>query len=145
MGYWEWLHHLNLYSLQRRHERYLVIYVWKILESLVPNIGLTTNHHPRRGRLCYIKSMEATTQRVATITHYSFTRNGARVFNAVPKAIKELTGVTTDCFKRQLDRWLVTVPDEPPTPGYPSSGTNSLAGLLTAREMELPDHSGGPP
>ncbi|KAG0722137.1 putative RNA-directed DNA polymerase from transposon BS [Chionoecetes opilio] len=75
----------------------------------------------------------------------SFTRNGARLFNAVPKAIRELTGVSTDSFKHQLDKWLASVPDEPPTPGYPSTGSNSLACHHTTREAELPGHSGGPP
>ena len=31
---------LKLYSLQRRRERYIIIYVWKILEGLVPNLSL---------------------------------------------------------------------------------------------------------
>ena len=29
---------LKLYSLQRRIDRYIIIYVWKILEGLVPNL-----------------------------------------------------------------------------------------------------------
>ena len=29
---------LRLYSLQRRRERYCIIYVWKIIEDLVPNL-----------------------------------------------------------------------------------------------------------
>ncbi|KAG0729802.1 hypothetical protein GWK47_029616 [Chionoecetes opilio] len=145
MDYWERLRHLRLYSLQRRRERYLVIYVWKTLETLVPDVGLQVNHHPRKGRLCYIRRTQATTQRVATVVHNSFTRNGARLFNAVPKAIRELTGVSTDSFKHQLDKWLASVPDEPPTPGYPSTGSNSLACHHTTREAELPGHSGGPP
>ena len=39
LTYWERLSKLKLYSLQRRRERYRIIYVWKILEELVPNIG----------------------------------------------------------------------------------------------------------
>jgi len=35
--YWQRLKHLNLYSIQRRFERYSVIYVWKILHGLVHN------------------------------------------------------------------------------------------------------------
>ena len=31
-----------------------------------------------------------------------------------------VSGVTTDSFKHQLDRWLNTVLDELPTPGYPA-------------------------
>ena len=145
MDYWERLHHLHLYSLQRRRERYIIIYVWKILEGLVPNVEIKVNQHPRKGRLCYIKRTEATTHRAASVLHNSFSRNGARLFNAAPKAIRELRGVATDSFKLQLDRWLATLTDKPPTPGYPSTGTNSLAGLHTTRKMVLPGHSGGPP
>ena len=35
-NYWEQLEHLKLYSLERRRERYRIIYVWRILERQVP-------------------------------------------------------------------------------------------------------------
>ena len=38
LSYTERLTVLKLYSLQRRRERYIIIYVWKILEGLVPNL-----------------------------------------------------------------------------------------------------------
>ena len=38
LSYPERLTVLKLYSLQRRRERYIIIYVWKILEGLVPNL-----------------------------------------------------------------------------------------------------------
>ena len=53
LNYWERLHELNLYSLQRRREHYIIIYIWKIPQHMVPNIdgtmGLTikTRKHPR--------------------------------------------------------------------------------------------------
>ena len=34
-SYQERLSNLKIYSLQRRRERYIIIYVWKILENLV--------------------------------------------------------------------------------------------------------------
>ena len=37
--YWERLDTYNLYSLQRRRERYRILYVWKILQNIVPNVG----------------------------------------------------------------------------------------------------------
>ena len=45
---------LKLYSLQRRRERYIIIYVWKILEGLVNNIfpPICTKESDRRGRTC---------------------------------------------------------------------------------------------
>jgi len=37
-SYWQSLKELGLYSLQRRRERYQIIYLWSILEGQVPNI-----------------------------------------------------------------------------------------------------------
>ena len=102
LNYWERLERLKelrLYFLQKRWERYLVIYVWKTLEGFLPDVGLEINNHIRKGRLCYIKRTEATTQRMKTVVHNSFTKYGARLFNAVPKAIRELSDVMTDSFK----------------------------------------------
>ena len=53
LSYSERLTVLNLYSLQRRRPRYIIIYVWNILEGLVPNIfppGTKESDH--RGRTC---------------------------------------------------------------------------------------------
>jgi len=39
LNYWGKLKHLNLYSLERRRERYQIIYTWCIIEGLVPNFN----------------------------------------------------------------------------------------------------------
>ena len=150
-----------------------MIYVWKFLEGLVPDVGLEINNHIRKGRLCYIKRTEATTQRMKTVAHNSFTKYGARPFSAGPKAIQELFGVTMDSFKHQLDRWLNTLLDEPPTPGYPNivpntripqhcpqhqdtptlhpipgypnTAPNSLTDRRNNQDAKLPGHSGDIP
>lgn len=80
----------------------------------------------------------------ATATHNS-TTNRAHLFITVPKAIQELTGISPDSFKCQLDKCLATEPDEPPTPGYPSSSNSSLAASYATLEKELAGHSRGPP
>ena len=146
LDYWGRLKALKLYSLQRRRERYIIIYVWKMLEGLVPNIGMQVNNHPRRGRLCYVRSTRGVTHRVKTITHHSFTHMGTRLFNSAPMGIRSLSGITTEKFKYHLDSWLSTVPDEPPTPGYPSQTNNSLQCLSQeAMGTRVPGDSGGPP
>ena len=38
-NYWDLLKFFNLYSLQRRRERYMIIYLWKIIEKKVKNIN----------------------------------------------------------------------------------------------------------
>ena len=44
----------RLNSLQRRRDRYMAIYIWKILEGNVPNFSPPIKWHisARRGRLC---------------------------------------------------------------------------------------------
>ena len=44
---------LKLYSLQRRRDRYTIIYVWKILESIVPNLNIPIcNCDPFKAKSC---------------------------------------------------------------------------------------------
>ena len=37
LSYWEHLQHLGLHSQQRRKERYICMYIWKILKKQVPD------------------------------------------------------------------------------------------------------------
>ena len=67
LSYWQQLKQLWLFSLERRRERYRIIYVWRILEGQVPNkstFGLTpkitAKWHPRRGRECGIPTVKKT-------------------------------------------------------------------------------------
>ena len=39
-NYWEKLKIMKMISLQRRQERYRIIYIWKILEGIAPNCGI---------------------------------------------------------------------------------------------------------
>ena len=59
-SYWERLKKYKIFSLERRRERYIIIYIWKVLENLVPNIseidGIRAEMQPRLGRLCFIKA-----------------------------------------------------------------------------------------
>ena len=52
---------------------------------------------------------------------------GARLFNLVPKDIRDMTGVPVDTFKAALDRWLSSVPDQPTVSGRQRAAlSNSL-------------------
>ena len=57
LSYDERLKSLHLYSVQRRFERYIIIYIWKILESIVPNLSqpIRCYFSDRRGRLCHLE------------------------------------------------------------------------------------------
>ena len=63
LSYWQQLQEQSLYSLERRRERYIMIYVWRIMEAQVPNFGhpdhggIKAVWHPRRGRNCVVPAV----------------------------------------------------------------------------------------
>ena len=66
MDYWDALKKLGLYSLQRRRERYQIIYLWSILESKVPNI-ITTSDTPLIRTQSEVDSRRGRTIRIPTL------------------------------------------------------------------------------
>ena len=59
-NYWERLKQLNLYSLQRRRERYMIILIWKIYYNLIPNdinIVFCIQDGGRRGTTCILRPL----------------------------------------------------------------------------------------
>ena len=55
LEYSERLVSFKLYSLQRRRERYCIIYVWKIFEGLVPNLCSVVRLKSKLD--CYLKNI----------------------------------------------------------------------------------------
>ena len=53
-----------------------------------------------------------------TIREGSLQIHGAKLFNALPKSVRNLTRTSVDEFKVALDKFLQTIPDEPKLPGY---------------------------
>lgn len=121
-NYYERLQILKLYSLQRRRERYTVIYTWKIIEGLCPNLPknpIETYEHIRKGRLCKIPPINTRCpQRIRTIKDNTLPVRGPRLYNSLPKDLRDKSGVRVESFKLALDKYLSTVEDEPPTTGY---------------------------
>jgi len=134
LSYWERLKRLGLYSQQRRRERYSIIYVWKILEGKVPNPSNTNkveaNMNERTGRKCLRKAPPTQAQaRFKSLLSASLPYSGPKIFNSLPRKIRDITDCSVDKFKSQLDNYIMTIPDQPPVPGYTSlcrAPTNSL-------------------
>ena len=125
LNYWERLKILNLYSLQRRRERYSIILVWKILNNLIPNcINISFNESARRGTSCIRPLGNSKYSSINTMIFNSFSSVAPALFNAVPAHIKSIPTLTS--FKAALDKWLKSFPDTPPTPGYLGVNKNSL-------------------
>ena len=49
-----------------------------------------------------------------------------RQFNTMPREIREITGVKLEAFKRELDRWLSKVLDEPDREEYRAAANSNI-------------------
>ena len=138
-NYWQRLKTYHLYSLERRRERYRIIYVWKILEGSVPNLSgrskITHRTSFRHGRVCCIPAVASGAKnRLQRLREGSFCVNGPLLFNALPSYLRNMTGVTHLDFKKELDTFLGTVADEPLVRGYTAqrkAESNSLLHMIS--------------
>ena len=119
-NYYQRLKILKLYSTERRRDRCLIIYIFKIIFGIVPNPGLSHKWTLRRGKVLITPPVfSSKVSRGATLLHNSFTRRAPRLFNALPQELRNLPENTTiEVVKRKLDTLLKDVLDEPRIPGY---------------------------
>jgi hypothetical protein len=82
----------------------------------------------RRGRFVNIRPYKRSAPAaVRTAREASLSVRGGRLFNLLPRAIRDITTGEVDQFKAELDTWLATVPDQPSIPGRQRAAkTNSL-------------------
>ncbi len=58
--------------------------------------------------------------------------NGPRLFNSLPRHIRDLENCSLNCFKNELDRYLDNIPDQPRVTGYTNqTESNSLLSMNT--------------
>lgn len=148
--YWSRLQTLRLYSIQRRCERYSIIYTWKILNKLAPNLRsnpITTHISERRGLYCHVPKINRTKCPAAinTIREGSLAVRGPRLYNSLPRDIRNLQGVTVEVFKRALDKFLSQLPDMPAVSGYAgrrSTPSNSLVHVVPSYLRSVASNGG---
>ena len=139
LGYWERLKQLNLYSMQRRRERYSIIMMWKMANDEAPNnIGVKFYTNNRLGKRAEVPTCPTTTQTsVASKFHESFACRAARLWNSLPKDVN--TADSLPLFKANLGKWLAKLPDRPPVCGYTRQNNNSILDWVqvSSREGEV--------
>ena len=124
LDYHQRLEKLGMYSLERRRDRYFIIYGWQQLEKLKENIlGLKsswigTSRRIISTRIPYQFEGRRLTRANVTKIYNCPSRRVERMFNSIPANIRNLSGVTTDTFKYHLDKWLKTLPDLPRMGNY---------------------------
>ena len=128
MDYWDRLQVLHLYSQERRRERYQIIFIWKVLQGLVKGYNINTMQSPRRGRLVEVSPYQSQAPAaVRRARESSLSVKGSRLFNLIPRDLRDTQTGTVDQFKARLDEWLATVPDQPSIQGRQrAASTNSL-------------------
>ena len=140
LDYYQRLKTLNIYSSERRRDRYLILYIMKVLQGKVPNPGISYKYSARRGKVLTTPSVTTSkASHAATLMHHSFTRRAPRIFNSLPKEIRNLPHDTPpDLMKKRVDTFLSKITDEPRLPGYyPSNSATSNKLEDQIRIMEL--------
>ena len=128
LSYWERLSALQLYSQERRRERYMVLFLWKLSQGMVDGYKVDFSYSPRRGRLATPHYTGAKVPAmVRKAREASLASEGAKIFNLLPAYIRNINSDNVETFKNELDSFLRLVPDQPTIPGHPRAAeTNSL-------------------
>ena len=89
------------------------------MNELVPNCGI--------GRICLIPKLKGSAK-VQKLRQQSFKMSGPRLWNCLPKSVRNLKTNNLDEFKQTLDEYLSKVPDEPKCDGLSPGATNAQSG-----------------
>ena len=109
-NYWERLKILKLQSIHRRIERYKLCYTWKIIQGIVPNCGMKWDSNPRRGRRVVIPKYG---QYAKKMRENSFILSAGKLFNSLPREMRDDSMSTFPVWKAKLDILLDETPDYP--------------------------------
>lgn len=115
LDYAQRLKKLNMNSVQRRHERYKIIYTYKVKEGLVPNISDSHGLKFEYGRLgCHCEVPRYPIKgRAVKARDNSFALTARNLWNSLPRCIRDISGHKVEHFKRKLDKVLPYYPDVP--------------------------------
>ena len=132
LDYWDRLSSLKLYSQERRRERYQMVFLWKVAQGLVHGYQATFYQSDRRGRLMQLAPLcNSAPAAVKRARESSLQVRGAKLFNCMPRVLRDTFTGTPEQFKFSLDKWLSTIPDQPTVPGRQrSAASNSLLDQL---------------
>ena len=126
VSYWDRLKQLNIMSLQRRRERFIIMHMFKILHSMTSNdLNIEFVSRPRLGYLAKIPSINKDSSAAnKTLYNNSFAVVGPKLWNAIPYKLNTISNI--DDFKQKLTKFMLSVPDTPPVKGYFPKNSNSI-------------------
>ena len=114
----------------------MIINAWQQIEDPEKNLlGFETNERARHRTIKDTRIKWNKKSKNSTLIYNSPARKMMRLFNAIPGKIRDIKGKKTEYFKRELDRWLNGVPDEPEIDEY-RARTNSNSIVHQASQAE---------
>ena len=131
MNYWDRLKDLGAYSLERRRERFFILYAYRVIIGLIKfpwfeayverGIKLRAKYNPKAPRLVKRRRFS------------SFFYKAPQLYNLLPEELRQVEEIDephqghVDAFKGKLDKFLSVIPDQPNVPGLQRvAATNSL-------------------
>ena len=127
--YWEKLRKMKMYSQERRRERYMILFLWKISQGMVHGYDVQfTSAKGRRGRTALPHNIVSSSPApVRKARESSLGVKGVKIFNLLPAELRNTDHNNVDIFKKKLDIFLSNIPDQPTIAGVGRSAeSNSL-------------------
>ena len=113
LHYWDRLKKLGLMSSERRRERYIILYTFKILRKEVDDPGcFLVRHSAKRGITLRNTLKLGGKPGLKKVIEGSFGAKAVKLFNSLPRYIREYTGPSSS-LKSHLQTYLDEVPDQP--------------------------------
>ena len=104
------------------------------MPNLNTNGEIVQVNNERQGRKCHTrKNILNSLQRICKLRDGSFSTNAVKLLDALPKKLRNTTGCSVDNFKKELDNFLASVPDEPQITGmtmYRRAASNSIVDMM---------------
>ena len=112
LTYWDRLSKLKMTSIQRRFERYKIIYYHKILYNLTDNCNLDWSYSDKFG---YNFTLEKCDPKAKANKRrlQSFRYSGTRLYNSIPLYLRKKCKLSLLSWKNLLDKYLEQIPDNP--------------------------------
>ena len=100
-------------SCERRRERFIILYTFKILRNEVDDPGaFTTRHTSKRGLILKSSLKMLGSPGLKTVIGGSLGTKAVQLFNSLPRFIREYHGLSSS-LKQYLQIYLSDIPDQP--------------------------------
>ena len=135
--YWQKLKILQLYSQERRRERYQIIFIWKVSQGMISGYNIPFNWNARTGRWAVPSCLtgRGASAEVRHAKESSLRVKGCKLFNTLPTVLRNADHGDLPMFKTHLDHFLSSIPDQPSIPGLQRAvESNSILHQAVLRE-----------